>query len=192
MVYFPAPSAASGWSLMTVVVRSAAPPAQLTPSVRGVLRSIDPSIPFYNVATAEELLETSMGPRRFVMSLLVGFAAVAVILACVGLFGVMAYLVSQRAREIGIRLALGARPTDVRRSVVGRALALASAGAALGIASAYWLSPVMESFLFEVRVVDPVAFVGAPMLLVAVALFASYLPARRAMRVNPITALREE
>ncbi len=192
MVYFPAPSAASGWPLMTVVVRTQGPPAELAASVRGVLRSLDASIPFYNVATAEELLETSMGPRRFVMSLLAGFAAVAAALASVGLFGVMAYLVSQRAREIGIRLALGARPADVRRSIVGRGLALASAGAALGVVSAYWLSPVMESFLFEVKAVDPIAFVGAPLMLVAVALVASYLPARRAMRVDPITALRDE
>jgi putative ABC transport system permease protein len=104
----------------------------------------------------------------------------------------MAYLVAQRAREIGIRLALGARPADVFRSVIARGLGLAAVGALMGLIGAYWLTPVLQSFLFEVNAVDPVTFIGAPLTLVLVALLACYLPARRAMRLDPLVALREE
>jgi predicted permease len=191
MVYFPTP-AASRWNPMSVVLRTAGEPTAMVASARATLRAVDPGIPFYGVTTAGELLATTMGPRRFMMFLVTSFASIALALACVGLFGVMTYLVAQRAREIGIRLALGARPADVFRAVVGRGLALACVGALVGVAAAYWLTPLMESFLFEVDSVDPVTFVGAPILLVLVALLASYLPAKRAMRLDPLIALREE
>jgi putative ABC transport system permease protein len=191
MVYLPTP-AVPRWNPMSVVLRTAGGPVATVASARAALRAIDPSIPFYGVTTAGELLATSMGPRRFVMFLVTSFASIALVLASVGLFGVMAYLVAQRAREIGIRLALGARPADVFRSVLVRGLALATAGALLGLAGAYWLTPVLQSFLFEVKTVDPVTFIGAPLMLVVVALLACYLPARRAMRLDPLVALREE
>ncbi len=191
MVYFPTPAAAR-WNPMSIVMRTAGDATAIVPSARGVLRSIDPAIPFYNVTTAEELLENSMGPRRFMLFLVSCFATVALALASVGLFGVMVYLVSQRAREIGIRLALGARPVDVFRVVLGRGLLLAMIGAACGIGGAYWMTPLLESFLFGVKALDPVTFTAAPLLLVAVAALACYLPARRAMRMDPTSTLREE
>jgi predicted permease len=191
MVYFPTP-AGSRWNPMSVVLRTEGEPTAMVASARATLRAIDPGIPFYGVSTADELLATTMGPRRFMMFLVTSFATIALTLACVGLFGVMAYLVSQRAREIGIRLALGARPTDVFRSVIGRGLALAAVGALVGVGAAYVLTPLLESFLFEVNALDPVTFIGAPVMLVLVALLACYLPARRAMRLDPLIALREE
>ena len=191
MTYMPAPTV-SRWNPMSLVLRTEGEPTAMVASARATLRAIDPGIPFYGVTTAEELLDTSMGPRRFTMFLVTSFASMALALACVGLFGVMAYLVAQRAREIGIRLALGARPGDVFRSVIGRGFVLAAIGAIVGVAGAYWLTPLMESFLFEVDAVDPVTFIGAPLMLVAVALLACYLPARRAMRLDPLIALREE
>jgi putative ABC transport system permease protein len=191
MAYFATPAAAR-WDPMSVVLRTAGEPAAMTPSARAVLRALDPTIPFFNVTTADELLAASMGPRRFMMLLITIFASVALVLASVGLFGVMAFLVSQRAREIGIRIALGARPTDVFRSVLGRGVTLAVTGAIAGVAGALWLAPLLESFLFEVNTLDVPTFVSAPIVLVLVALLACYLPARRAMRVDPVIALREE
>src|SRR6185503_10400474 len=146
----------------------------------------------FDITTADQLLARTLGPRRFTMFLIACFAAVALTLASVGLFGVMAYLVTQRLREIGIRLALGAKPADVFRLVLGRGLLLAGIGALVGIAGAFWLTPLLETFLFQVERLDPVTFVGAPIVLVLVALLACYLPARRAMRVDPLVALRDE
>jgi putative ABC transport system permease protein len=191
MAYFPTPEAPR-WNPMSIVIRTGGEPSAIAPSARAVLRAIDPTIPFYNVSTADDLLAASMGPRRFMMFLITCFACVALALAAVGLFGVMAYLVTQRAREIGIRLALGAQPTDVFRVILGRGLMLAAAGAIFGVVGALGFSPLLEAFLFEVKTRDPITLVGAPLMLVAIALLASYLPARRAMRVDPVIALREE
>ena len=126
------------------------------------------------------------------MYLLSAFAGVAVALAAIGLFGVMAYLVSQRTREIGLRLALGARPGEIFQLIVGRGMALAIVGAVLGIAGAFWLTRAMQSQLFSVSTTDPVTFAIVPAMLIGVALLACYVPARRAMRVDPVTALRAE
>jgi putative ABC transport system permease protein len=131
-----------------------------------------------------------MGPRRFNLYLLSAFAAVALALAAIGLFGVMAYLVSQRTREIGVRLALGATRDEVFRQILGRGMTLAGAGAVIGVAAAIGLSRVMESLLFSVSRTDPVTFIAVPIALVFVAGVACYLPARRAMRVDPVVALR--
>ena len=190
MSYVPTPTVPR-WPA-SLVIRTAGEPTALVPSARAVLHSIDASIPIYNITTTEELLATSMGPRRFMMFLVTSFASVALVLASVGLFGVMAYLVTQRSRDIGIRLALGARPGDVFRFVIGRGALLAVSGALCGVAVAYWLTPLMESFLYEVDTLDPVTFVGAPIVLIGIAVLACYLPARRAMRVDPLVALRDE
>jgi putative ABC transport system permease protein len=190
-VYFPTPGAAM-WNPMNIVVRSAVDPASLVPSMRAVLREVDSGVPFYDIRTGDEWLDQSMGPRRFTMILIACFAVVALILASVGLFGVMAYLVTQRTREIGIRLALGAHPREVFKLVLSRGLLLAIIGVTIGIGAAYQFSPLLEELLFEVKTLDPVTFIVAPLVLVVVALVASYLPARRAMRVDPLHALRHD
>jgi putative ABC transport system permease protein len=126
------------------------------------------------------------------MFLLASFAALALILASVGLFGVMAYLVSQRSHDIGVRLALGALPRDVFRLVVGRGMLLASLGAIAGIGAAFWLGRSLEALLFQVRPTDPITFAAVVLVLLAVAAIACYVPARRATRVDPVVALRYE
>jgi putative ABC transport system permease protein len=145
-----------------------------------------------NVRTAEDILALSVGPRRFNMFLLGSFAAVALVLACVGLFGVMSYLVSQRTHDIGVRLALGAVPADIFRLVIGRGMALAGGGALLGLAAAFWLSRSLEALLFQVRPTDLLTFATVVIVLLAVALIACAVPARRATRVDPVIALRYE
>jgi hypothetical protein len=175
-----------------LVVRTRTEPATQTAAVRGVLRSIDANVPVIDIQTIEQLLYASLGSRRFNMFLLGSFAAVALLLASVGLFGVMAYLVSQRTHEIGIRLALGARPRDVFRLVIGRGMLLAAMGAAVGLVAAFGLARYLETLLFQIRPHDGLAFTAAPALLLGVALLACYLPARRATKVDPLAALRHE
>ncbi len=138
------------------------------------------------------LVAESLGPRRFNMYLLTCFALVALLLASVGLFGVMAYLVSQRTRDIGIRLALGASRQDVLRMIVGQGLVLAVVGAVVGVAAGYAITDLMRGLLFSVTPTDPTTFIAVPVLLIVVALAACYVPARRAMKVDPLVALRTE
>ena len=177
---------------ISVVWRSEGDPAAHVNAIRAIVQRLDASVPIYDVRTLDEVVWASFAPRRFNMYLLTVFAGVALLLAAIGLFGVMAYLVSQRTREIGVRLALGAGWHDVVRLVVGRGLALALSGAAIGLLAAFWLSRVMESLLFSVSATDPGTFVAVPLLLILVAAAACYVPARRAMRVDPVTALRAE
>jgi putative ABC transport system permease protein len=175
-----------------LVWRSTGDPASHVASVRDIIRRIDPSVALYQTRSFTELLSQSFGPRRFNMYLLSVFAGVALLLAAIGLFGVMAYLVSQRTREIGVRLALGADRRDIFRLILGRGVVLAASGALIGVGAAFWLTRVMQSLLFSVSATDPGTFVAVPILLVIVALIACYVPARRAVRVDPVTALRAE
>jgi putative ABC transport system permease protein len=161
-------------------------------TVRASLRSIDTTVPLSAVSSMETLFEQSMGPRRFNLYLLGAFATVSLALAAIGLFGVMAYLVSQRTREIGVRLALGATRGEVFRLILGRGMALAVVGAVGGVGAALWLTRVMETLLFSVSRTDPMTFIAVPLALIAVAVLACYLPARRAMKVDPVVALRGE
>jgi putative ABC transport system permease protein len=176
----------------SLVVRTRTEPAAQTSVVRGVLRSIDANAPVFDIQTVEQRLYDSLGSRRFNMFLLGSFAGVALLLASVGLFGVMAYLVSQRTREIGVRLALGARPRDVFRLVIGRGMLLALVGAAVGAVGAFGLARFLETLLFQITPTDALTFTVAPALLLGVALLACYIPARRAMKVDPMVALRYE
>src|SRR5688572_3082325 len=189
LVFYGAATQYAGWNPMSLVWRS---PVRSVDTVRAVLRSIDPNVPIAAIESMETLFERSMGPRRFNLYLLGAFATVSLVLAAIGLFGVMAYLVSQRTREIGVRLALGATRGEVFRLILGRGLTLAVVGAIGGVGAALWLTRVMETLLFSVSRTDPVTFVAVPVTLIAVALLACYIPARRAMRVDPVIALRAE
>ena len=181
-----------GWNPMSLVIRSAADPLSHVESIRNAIRQIDPAVPIYDVRSLDDLLSQSFGSRRFNMYLLGCFAAAAAALACVGLFGVLAYLVSQRRRDIGIRLALGATERDVLALIVGRGMVLALSGAAIGLATSLVAARVMTTLLFTISPRDPLTFVVVPLLLSVVALVACYLPARKAIRVDPLVALRTE
>jgi putative ABC transport system permease protein len=180
------------WPFMTVVVRSASDPRSLADTMRNEVWAVDKDLPVPDIKTMDELVSGSVARPRFNMTLLGIFAAVALVLAAVGIYGVMSYSVTQRTHEIGIRMALGATQSDVLKLVVGHGIGLALIGVGLGLAGAFALTRVLTSLLFEVGATDPVTFVTVSMLLAGVALVASWLPARRAARVDPMIALRYE
>ena len=167
-------------------------PVSLAPSVRGAVRELDRDLPVSNVRTMDEVLANVLAPRRYSMLLLSLFALVALVLAAVGIYGVMSYAVTQRRHEIGIRLALGAQRSDILRLVVRHGMLLAGVGLAIGLTGAFWLARSLSGLLAEVQATDPVTFFAVAVLLAGVALAACYLPARRAMRVDPMVALRYE
>jgi len=177
---------------MFLVVRTVHEPASLATAVRNVIRPADAELPVFRVTTMEQLVAASLAQRRFTLAALGLFAGVALLLAAVGLYGVLAYVVAQRTHEIGIRMALGAQAGDVRKMIVRQGLALALLGVALGLTGALALTRAMTSLLFEVKATDPMTFVSIPLLLMAVALFACWIPARRATKVDPLVALRSE
>src|SRR5262247_2385915 len=179
-------------AFMSLVVRSSGDPASLTGAVRGAIGGLDKDLPVFRVKTMEQFVSDSMAQRRFAMTLVGIFAAVAMALACVGLYGVLSYSITQRLREIGIRMALGASGADVLRLVVGQGMLLALAGVALGSVAAFLLTRLMANLLFAVTASDPLTFVTIAALLTMVALVACFAPARRATRVDPIVALRYE
>ncbi|HLW78507.1 MAG TPA: FtsX-like permease family protein, partial [Terriglobia bacterium] len=175
-----------------LAVRTAQDPATLASAVRGVVSALDPEQPIYQVATLEQTLADSVAPRRFNMLLLGIFAAIALTLATVGIYGVMAFSVAQRTHEIGIRMALGAERSNVLSLIVRQGLRLTLAGVALGVAAAWALTRFLTSFLYGVRPTDPAIFLLVSAALVAVSILASYIPAWRATKVDPIVALRYE
>jgi putative ABC transport system permease protein len=178
---------------LNVVIRSDSLDAsQLTQVARAEMKAFDPNQIIWRVQTLEELLGTSVAARRFNMLLLAVFAGVALVLAAVGLYGVMSYSVSWRTHEIGIRMALGAERADVLRLVVRQGMTMTVIGLALGLIGAFLLSRVIAGLLYGVSATDPLTFAGVSIMLLAVALLACLLPARRATRVNPIVALRTE
>jgi predicted permease len=189
-VYFPL--AQNGLSFLGYTVRTTGDPLAALGAVRAAVRSVDPDLPLANVNTMEKLIEGSTGQRRFAMLLLIGFALLAMTLASIGLYGVMSYTVSQRARELGVRLALGAGTRQVLGLVLIQGLRLTLAGVAIGLVAAVGVTRVMKNMLFGLSTTDPLTFVTISLLLVAVALVASYLPALRATRVDPVVALRTE
>ena len=177
---------------MQLAVRTAADPVGMVSAVRTQIATIDPEEPIYNVTTLEQSLSDSISPRRFNMLMLGIFAGIALALATVGIYGVMAFSVTQRTREIGIRMALGAEQRDVLGLMARRSLGLTLAGVAFGLAGAWGLTRFLSSFLYGVQPTDLATFVLVPIALVAVSLLASYLPARRATKVDPMDALRYE
>lgn len=156
------------------------------------LREVDPNQPLFKVARMEELLSASTAEPRFYSRVLAAFSFIALLLATLGIYGVISYTVAQRTREIGIRVALGARPRNILASVMAGSSALVAGGLLLGVAGAIAATRVLRSFLFEVTATDAATFIGVSVLLAAVALAASYIPARRAMRIDPMNALRYE
>jgi putative ABC transport system permease protein len=179
---------------MSLVLRGAAEPSSLAPALRNAVREIDPALPIYDVMTMNERLSlsNSVAERRFNMLLLGCFAALALLLAGVGVYGVISYVVTQRTREVGIRMALGAQSADVLRLFIKQGMAMVALGVGLGIFGAFALMRVMKSLLFDVSANDPLTFACVAVLLSLVALAACYLPARRAARIDPLASLRRE
>jgi putative ABC transport system permease protein len=177
---------------MVLVVRTATEPQALIAALRREVRAVDKDLPLANIATLEQLLGKTVAQRRLTMLLLGAFAAVALALAALGVYGLMSYAVAQRQHEMGIRLALGARAADVIGLIVGEGMALALLGLALGLAAALGLTRLMASLLFGVTPGDPATFAAVALLLTLVALLACWLPAWRAAKVDPLVALRYE
>jgi predicted lysophospholipase L1 biosynthesis ABC-type transport system permease subunit len=178
--------------MLQLVIRGRAGTASLAPDLRRAVDRVDASVPLTRIRTMEEIVATSLAQASFTMVLLVIAAAVAMLLGLVGLYGVISYVVSQRVPEIGVRLALGARPADVRAMVLRQGLRVALAGVVGGLAAAAVVTRVLGSLLFEVSARDPVTFASVALALLAVSGLATYLPARRAAAIDPLDALRQE
>ena len=172
------------------VVRAAADPTALATAVRAAVSAVDPTLPITRVQTMDQVRSGALAREQFVLLLVGLFAAVAIVLAGVGLYGVTAFTVAQRTRELGIRLALGATPLDVVRLVIAYGGRLVVVGIAIGTAGSLGLTELIRTMLFGISARDPMTFTGVAVLLTLVLLAACYLPARRAMRVDPVIALR--
>lgn len=195
-MYFPYVESSFGlpgaFRTMTLAIRTNVAPASVTNVVRNELRLIDKDLPAYKIQTMDQVIAASISKARFTMLLLTVFAGLALILAAGGVYSVMAYSVTQRTHEIGIRKALGAQPRDIFKLIMRQGFILAAIGVALGATAGFFLTRVMSSLLYTVSASDPRIFIGVGLLLIAVALLACYLPARRATRVKPMIALRNE
>ena len=185
-------SAADFARAMDLIVKTSNEPESIVAAIKREVQALDPEQPLGNVRTLESLLAESVAPRRFSLLLLGIFAFVALLLGAVGLYGVMSYAVTQRTREIGIRMALGAQKGDVLRLVIKQGLMLSLGGVVVGLAASFALTRLMESLLFGVSATDPATFAVIAALLTTVALVACYIPARRATKVDPMVALRYE
>lgn len=189
--YFQIPEA-----MMSLVVRTDGDPASMTPAIIGAVRSVDPEQPVFQVRTMKDIMASSVGIRSFSTTLLGIFAIVALFLAGIGIYGVMSYSVMQRAHEIGIRMALGAKQSDIVKLILLRGLLLAVIGSSIGVIAVVLMglavTPLISSFLYEVAILDPITFVLAAILLVGIGLAASCIPAFRATKLNPVVALRNE
>jgi putative ABC transport system permease protein len=186
------PLAQESTNFLGLVVRTSGNPLNLATTVEQTLHTLDQDLPVFEVRSIDQLMSSAISQQRLVLVLLLGFASLALLLAGVGIYGVIAYSVSQRTHEIGIRIALGAQTSNVLRMVIEQGMKLALAGVAIGLAAALALTRLMKSLLFGVSATDPLTFAGVALLLVAVALLACWIPARRATKVDPMVALRYE
>ncbi len=182
----------SPYSLMSLALRTDGDPMSLAPAVREVVASLDKNVPVYGVETLDASIASQVASQRFNMALLVGFAALALLLSAIGIYGVMAYAVGQRTHEIGIRLALGAVPANVLRMILLQGAKLAVIGVVLGVGAGIALTRLLSTMLFEVKATDPLTFAAGALILFAAALAACWIPARRATKVSPLVALRYE
>jgi putative ABC transport system permease protein len=173
-------------------VRTSGDPMSLVSAIRSRIADMDRDLPLSNMRTMEQILSESILRPRFNMLLITIFAVVAMVLASVGIYGVISYSVSQRTHEIGVRIALGAQPRDIFKMVVGQGMKLALAGVGVGLVFAFVSTRVMVSLLYGVQATDPLTFVAIPAALTAVVIMSSYIPARRATKVDPMISLRYE
>ena len=189
-----APTTGGTWRSfgMNLAVRTNADPLNVVSMVTNSIREVDAEVPLLNLQTMEDSVSASLSPQRFTMLLLVAFAGTALLLAAAGIYGVMAYMVTRRTREIGVRMALGAAAGDVLRLVIGQGMWTTAIGVAIGIGGAIALTRTMQSLLFGVSTTDPMTLAGVVLLLAAVSVFACWIPARRATKVDPLVALRYE
>jgi putative ABC transport system permease protein len=190
VVYWPHPELT--FTAMTFLLRTTSDPGAVAPAARGVIRALDPQQPIGAVTTMENLLSVSVARARFSAFLLSVFSIVALVMAAVGIYGVMSYSVLQRTHEIGVRMALGAQPRDVLTLVVKRGIVLAVVGVGVGLAASFGLTRLLATLLFEVTATDRTTFAAVSLGLFGITLLACYLPARRATKVDPLKALRYE
>jgi putative ABC transport system permease protein len=177
---------------LAVFVRGRLDPVATPVELREQVQSIDPTLPVFGAQELKQTVSASLAERRFLMEIVALFALTALLLAGLGIYGVISYIVSERTHEIGIRIALGAENKSVLQMVLRQGLSLAAAGAAVGLLGAVIVSHLMRGLLYGVRPTDPLTFAGVAILLIGVALLACYIPARRATRVDPLVALRHE
>jgi len=192
IVYVPQAQAPYPVMTMSLAVRAKTDLAATAKAIRTEMATLDRNVPIYDVMTMDQLRGNSVAQRRFAMLLLGLFAGVALGLALIGIYGTISYAVRQRRHEIGVRIAIGARPADVLGMIMGQGFRLTAIGIAAGLAGAFALTRFLKSLLFGVTETDPVMFILIPALLLTVAMLASYLPARRAAAIDPITALRQD
>ena len=177
---------------MNYVVRTSSDSLAVESSIHNVVREMDPSLPVYNLKSMNDVVSKSMVQPRFLALLLATFSGIALFLAAIGIYGVMAYSVAQRTQEIGVRMALGAQPLHVLKLIFGQSLMMLLMGTAIGLAGAFALTRLMSTLLFGVTATDPLTYVSVVGILTFVALLACYIPARRAAKVDPLIALRYE
>jgi predicted permease len=176
---------------MSLVIRTSLPPSALETQIRRQIQAIDPALPIFSLRSMTDVLDASLGPRRFSAQLVAAFAVLALLLASVGIYGLLAYMVGQRSDEIGIRMALGAKPSDIRRMILGKGTLLAGLGVLIGLVLAALIAPAIAALLYGVNPVDPLVFLVVAALLIVIATLAGYIPARRATSIDPVVALRQ-